>query len=60
MVKIMFIIGFALSLIGAAIIFQGNIFGDRTVSIATILGIVGICFITRYSNNNFKNWWKNE
>ena len=60
MVKILFIIGITLSLIGAAIMFEGNMFGDRTVGIATILGIVGICFIARHSNNNLKNWWKNE
>ncbi|MCW4041102.1 MAG: hypothetical protein NWE83_10175 [Candidatus Bathyarchaeota archaeon] len=33
-------------LIGAGLMFNGNIFGDRTTGIATIAGIVGISIIS--------------
>ena len=39
---IMFIVGICLVLIGAGIMFHGNIFGERNSGIATIIGIVGI------------------
>ena len=42
---IRFIIGIILTLVGAYIMFAGNIFGDRNSGIATIVGIVGISLI---------------
>jgi hypothetical protein len=39
-------IGIVVCLIGAALMFDGNIFGDRTTGIATIAGIVGISLIS--------------
>ena len=43
--KIQFIAGICIALIGAGIMFHGNIFGDRNSGIATILGIIGIGLI---------------
>jgi hypothetical protein len=60
MVKILFKIGIVLTLLGAAIMFEENLFGNRTLSIAIVLGIIGLCLIARNSDNNMKNWWKNE
>jgi hypothetical protein len=39
-------IGVLVCLIGAALMFDGNIFSDRTTGIATIAGIVGISIIS--------------
>ena len=39
-------IGIVVCLIGAALMFDGHIFGDRTTGIATIAGIVGISIIS--------------
>jgi hypothetical protein len=39
-------LGVLVCLIGAALMFDGNIFGDRTTGIATIAGIVGISIIS--------------
>ncbi len=43
--KIQFIAGICIALIGAGIMFQGNIFGERNSSIATVIGIIGIGLI---------------
>ena len=49
MKKMLFILGIILALIGAAIMFEGNLFGERTTGIATIMGIIGICLIATSS-----------
>ena len=46
MKKVQFILGIISTLLGAVIMFEGSLFGDRTMSIAIVLGIVGICLIT--------------
>ena len=43
--KIQFIIGICISLIGAGIMFHGNILGENNSGIATVIGIVGIGLI---------------
>jgi hypothetical protein len=43
--KIQFIAGICIALIGAGIMFHGNIFGERNSGIATIIGIIGIGLI---------------
>ncbi|MDD5447111.1 MAG: hypothetical protein PHY36_04430 [Methanocellales archaeon] len=40
-----FIAGICIALIGAGIMFHGNIFGERNSGIATIIGIIGIGLI---------------
>ena len=40
-----FIIGIVLALVAAAFMFDGNILGENTARISTILGIIGICLI---------------
>jgi len=42
---IQFIIGICVSLIGAGIMFHGNIFGENNSGIATVIGIIGIGLI---------------
>ncbi len=39
------IIGIVLALIAAAFMFDGDILGENTTGISTILGIIGICLI---------------
>jgi len=39
------ILGLAIALIAAAFMFDGDILGDNTAGIATVIGIVGICLI---------------
>ena len=41
----LFIIGIALALTGAFLMFEGDILGENTTGIATVIGIVGICLI---------------
>ena len=43
--KIQFIAGICIALIGAGIMFHGNLFGERNSGIATIIGIIGIGLI---------------
>ncbi|MFH1439951.1 MAG: hypothetical protein ABIG89_05260 [Candidatus Woesearchaeota archaeon] len=43
--KIQFIAGICIALVGAGIMFHGNIFGERNSGIATIIGIIGIGLI---------------
>jgi len=53
---IQFISGICVSLIGAGIMFQGNIFGERNSGIATVIGIIGIGLIaTSYRFRSLKN-----
>jgi len=42
---IQFITGICISLIGAGIMFHGNIFRERNSGIATVIGIIGIALI---------------
>jgi len=49
--KIQFIAGICIALIGAGIMFHGNIFGERNSGIATIIGIIGIVLI---ATSNFR------
>ena len=42
---VQFIAGICISLIGAGIMFNGNIFGERNSGIATVIGIIGIGLI---------------
>ena len=42
---VQFIIGICIALIGAGIMFHGNIFGERNSGIATVIGIIGIGLI---------------
>ena len=39
------ITGIAIALIAAAFMFDGDILGDNTTGIATVMGIIGICLI---------------
>jgi hypothetical protein len=49
MKKVLFVLGIILALTGAAIMFEGSLFGERTTGIATVRGIVGICVIATSS-----------
>ena len=40
-----FIIGIALALVGAIFMFDGDILGENTTGISTVLGIIGISLI---------------
>jgi len=42
---VQFILGICIALIGAGIMFHGNIFGERNSGIATVIGIIGIALI---------------
>jgi uncharacterized membrane protein len=39
------IVGIVLALVAAAFMFDGDILGEDTVGISTVLGIIGICLI---------------
>jgi len=43
--KIQFVAGICIALIGAGIMFHGNIFGESNTGIATVIGIIGILLI---------------
>jgi len=45
MKKVLFIIGIILALIGAVLMIEGSILGERTIPAAIMIGIVGICLI---------------
>lgn len=49
--KPLFIVGLTLALIGAGIMFHGDIFSENNSGIATIMGIVGIGLI---ATSNFR------
>ena len=51
--KIQFIIGICISLIGAGIMFHGNILGENNSGIATVIGIIGIGLIA--TSHRFKS-----
>lgn len=55
--KIQFITGICIALIGAGIMFHGNIFGEMNSGIATVIGIIGIGLIAtsyRYRSQKLK------
>ena len=43
---VQFIIGICIALIGAGIMFHGNVFGERNSGIATVIGIIGVALIS--------------
>jgi len=45
------IIGIVLALIAAIFIFDGDILGEKTTGISTVMGIVGICLIATSNIN---------
>ena len=45
------IIGIVLALIAAIFMFDGDILGENTVGISTVMGIVGICLIATSNVN---------
>ncbi|MBU3913198.1 MAG: hypothetical protein KKE50_03840 [Nanoarchaeota archaeon] len=52
---VQFITGICIALIGAGIMFHGNIFGERNSGIATVIGIIGIGLIaTSYRHRLLK------
>ena len=50
-----FALGIIVALIGAGIMFHGNIFGENNSGIATIIGIIGICIIATSNVHIWKN-----
>jgi len=51
LVKVWFVFGIGLALIGATMMFEGNVFGENTTGYARIIGIIGICLIATSSPN---------
>ena len=49
------ILGIIVALIGASIMFHGNIFAENNSGIATIIGIIGICIIASSNVHIWKN-----
>lgn len=47
--KILFVIGIIIALIGAAIMIEGSILGERTIPAAVVISLVGICVIATSS-----------
>lgn len=45
------IVGLAIALIAATFMFDGDILGENTTGIATVMGIVGICLIATSNVN---------
>ncbi len=45
--KVLFISGIVLTLVGAAVMIHGSLFGERTIPAAITIGIVGIGLIAR-------------
>ena len=43
------VLGIIVALIGAAVMFEGSIFGENTTNIAIVIGIIGICLIATSS-----------
>lgn len=40
-----FVLGIVVALIGAAVMFHGNVFGENNTGVAIVIGIVGIGLI---------------
>ena len=49
MKKVLFVLGIIIAIIGATLMFEGSLFGERTTGIATVIGIIGICLIATSS-----------
>ena len=47
--KVLFVIGIILAVMGAVIMFEGSILGERTIPAVIIIVIVGICLIATSS-----------
>jgi len=56
--SIQLVLGIIVALIGAGIMFHGNIFGERNSGIATIIGFIGICIIATSNVHIWKNLQK--
>ena len=54
MKKALFALGIIMVLIGAFLMIEGSILGERTIPAAVILVIVGICIITTSSAQKVK------
>ena len=54
MKKVLFVLGIILALIGAAIMIEGSILGERTIPAAIVIVIVGICLIATSSPRKIK------
>ena len=54
-----FTIGLLLALIAAFFMFDGDILGENTTGIATVIGIMGICLIAT-SNFTLLGLWRKE
>jgi len=52
--KIQFVAGICIALIGAGIMFHGNIFGESNSGIATVIVIIGIALIATSKFRLFK------
>jgi energy-converting hydrogenase Eha subunit H len=52
--SLQFVLGIIVALIGAGIMFHGNIFGENNSGIATIIGIIGIGIIATSNIWNLK------
>ena len=52
---IQFILGIIIALIGAGIMFHGNIFRENNSGIATVIGIIGIGIIATSNVHIWKN-----
>ena len=48
---VQWIIGIVLAVIAAIFLFDGDILGERTVGISTVMGIIGICLIATSNVN---------
>ena len=53
--SIQLVLGIIVALIGAGIMFHGNIFGERNSGISIIIGIIGICIIATSNVHIWKN-----
>ena len=52
--KVLFVIGIILALIGAALMIEGSILGERTIPAAIVIVIIGICLIATSSPRKVK------
>ncbi|PNX47195.1 MAG: hypothetical protein BV456_11320 [Thermoplasmata archaeon M8B2D] len=55
---IQFVIGIIVALIGAGIMFHGNIFGENNSGIVIVIGIIGIGIIATSNVHIWKNMKK--
>ena len=50
--RALFALGISLCLTGAFLMVHGNIFGERTIDIATVVGLVGISLISTFTTKS--------